>query len=282
MDVDDAGVTLAWTRGALKASADETFTWPARRFLKSPESLSVALETVRALIEHRPVVRAQCWRSRWSARFRRARAGTRIRLVSQRLHGVRALAAGIEGSRCITSTRRARRVSAGGGRDCEKASESPAAKEKSEAERRAIEAAGNKAEAEGAHMQARRRGRTKVVGHRGGGEEEGGGGGGGGGGGAGEDDVGGGGRRRARHREARRALLRAVQPQQLSCPGCLTFTRSYRVFAPAVVEGVAFDSLSARGPACDAGRRRRAPRRRRDAGAQGGGDAGGHVGVLGG
>ena len=113
MDVDDADVDADVDAWGFGASADgETFSWAGAPLPKSPESLSVALETVRALIEHRPVVRAQCLEIALECAVSpnedvRTRA---VRLVSQRLHGVKTFALASRRSRCITSTRRARRV----------------------------------------------------------------------------------------------------------------------------------------------------------------------------
>ena len=161
MDVDadvDAGVDADVDAWGFGASADgETFSWAGAPLPKSPESLSVALETVRSLIEHRPVVRAQCLEIALECAVSpnedvRTRA---VRLVSQRLHGVKTLAAGIEAfalHHLDEASAEGKRALASASRLAEKASESlsRAKEKKAKAEKeRAIEAAKLKAEAEG-------------------------------------------------------------------------------------------------------------------------------------
>ena len=85
----------AWGFGT---GEDGAATWAGESLPTSPEALSVTLETVRALIEHRPVVRAQCLEIALECAVStnedlRTRA---VRLVSTHLHPTKALAAGIE------------------------------------------------------------------------------------------------------------------------------------------------------------------------------------------
>ena len=155
VDADVYADVDAWGFGA---SADgETFSWAGTPLPKSPESLSVALETVRCLIERRPVVRAQCLEIALECAVSpnedvRTRA---VRLVSQRLHGVKTLATGIEAfalHHLDEASAEGKRALEEATRLAEKASESLArAKEKKlKAEKeRAIKAAKLKAEAEG-------------------------------------------------------------------------------------------------------------------------------------
>ena len=279
---------LTWTRGALAASAGWRDVFVGGTPLRIPESLSVALETV-DLIERRPVVRAQCLEIALECAVSpnedvRTRA---VRLVSQRLHGVKTLAAGIEAfalhhldeasaegkerwrrrrdwrrRRAVRFHAPGEKVKGGegtGDRGCEA---------RGEAEERAYKPGGEDGPA----------GPAGKVGHRGGREEEGGGGGGGGGGGAERMTSVAVGDAVRCLREARRALLRAVQPPQRygSCPGCSLSARCRRIFAPPWWR--AWRSTRSSGtwvPACDAlVAAIAAPQRRRDAGAQGGGGAG--------
>ena len=159
VDADVYADVDAWGCGA---SADgETFSWAGTLLREALRSkLSVALETVRCLIERRPVVRAQCLEIALECAVSpnedvRTRA---VRLVSQRLHAA-ASKPWRRASRLsllhVTSTRRALRVKERWRRPRDwrrRQSESLRTRqgEKLKAEKeRAIKAAKLKAEAEG-------------------------------------------------------------------------------------------------------------------------------------